>query len=159
MSPNRTLQSAGQPKAAAFALLLTAALMMLQAPAAWSSDSKPSQNLTATNSTENVSAFNLPRSLKDGRDPFYPSSTRVLAMIRPVEVKPSGPATLELKGISGTPDQPLAIINNRTMAVGESLDINTEQGRVRVMCLGIEGTKVKVRVQGEVRELMLRKGI
>jgi hypothetical protein len=106
-----------------------------------------------------VSVFTLPRSLNDGRDPFFPNSTRVVAANRPIEKKAPGPATLELKGISGTSDQPLAIINNRTLAVGEEQDVNTAEGRVRVLCLAIEGTKVRVKVQGETRELMLRKGI
>lgn len=105
------------------------------------------------------STFAMPRTLNEGRDPFYPSSTRVIAMSQPVQKKSAGPATLELKGISGTADRPLAIINNQTMAVGEELNVTTPQGRVKVMCLAIQGTKVRIKAQGQTRELLLRKGI
>jgi len=113
----------------------------------------------ATPSDQKVSAFTLPKTLKEGRDPFFPTSTRVMAMNRPVETKAPGPADLELKGISGTPERPLAIINNRTLAVGEEQDVSTPQGRVKVMCLAIEGTTVRVRAQGQTRQLIMRKGL
>lgn len=106
-----------------------------------------------------VSTFTLPRTLDEGRDPFFPTSTRVIAMTRPQRIQAPGPAKLELKGISGTPDRPLAIINNRTLAVGEEQDVTTSQGKVTVFCLAIEGTKVTIRAQGQTRQLMLRKGI
>ncbi|MCU0786739.1 MAG: hypothetical protein MUC91_00875 [Verrucomicrobia bacterium] len=66
---------------------------------------------------------------------------------------------LEFKGVSGTADRPLAIINNRTFAVGEEQDVTTANGKVKVMCLEIDGLKVKVRAQGATQELLLRKGI
>ncbi len=149
-------QSQGGLLAQSFGLALMT-LTLLASPAA-AADSSVSKPLEQTNPRP-LSTFGSPTTLNEGRDPFYPNSTRVLAMMRPVEKKGPGPATLELKGISGTSDQPLAIINNRTLAVGEEQDVNTAEGRVRVLCLAIEGTKVRVKVQGETRELMLRKGI
>jgi len=106
-----------------------------------------------------ASTFALPQTLDQGRDPFFPTSTRFFAMSRPQKTQAPGPAKLELKGISGTPDRPLAIINNRTLGVGEAQDVTTSEGRVRVYCLAIDGMKVTVRAQGQTRELMLRKGI
>lgn len=107
---------------------------------------------------EYVSTFITPTSLKEGRDPFHPKSTRFIA--KPVVVKPAvGPVVLECKGVSGTADRPLAIINNRTFAVGEEQFVNTAAGRVKVKCLAIDGMKVRVQAQGEVRELLFSKGV
>ena len=106
-----------------------------------------------------VSTFNFPQTLNDGRDPFFPTSTRVIAMFRPSPITNDGPAELELKGISGAGEQRLAIINNRTLAVGEEQNVTTPQGRVKVLLLAIEGTKVRIKAQGQTRELLLRKGI
>ena len=111
--------------------------------------------------TLTVSTFTRPMTLKDGRDPFHPLSTRHIEAFKPAvdEVVAKGPAKLELKGISGSSDRPLALINNRTLAVGEEQDVSTPEGRVKVMCLAIEGTTVRIRAQGQTRELVLRKGI
>jgi hypothetical protein len=137
---------------------ITASLALIVLP-----DTMPAQESPVTDGAKQTSAqrsaFVMPKTLNEGRDPFYPSSTRVIAMTQPVKKTIAGPATLELKGISGTADRPLAIINNQTMAVGEELDVTTPQGRVKVMCLAIDGTKVKIKAQGQTRELLLRKGI
>lgn len=106
-----------------------------------------------------ISTFTVPRTLNEGRDPFYPSSTRVIATARPVTKVARGPATLELKGISGTSNRPLALINNRTFAEGDEQDVTTPQGKVKVLCLEIEGTRVRIQAEGQTRELMLRQGI
>jgi len=109
-----------------------------------------------------VSTFTIPKTLSEGRDPFHPTSTRVIAMMRPPapEVAP-GPATLTLKGISGTTDRPLALINNQTFAEGDEQVVITPEGKVTVMCMEIklEGSKVTIKAQGQTRELMLRKGL
>jgi hypothetical protein len=108
-----------------------------------------------------VSTFTLPSTLKEGRDPFYPESQRVHSKTQPKTpvVVSKGPATLELKGISGTPDRPLALINNQTFAEGDKQMVSTTQGKIRVECVDIKGTTVKIIAQGQTRELMLRRGI
>jgi hypothetical protein len=138
---------------------ISVALVLIFLPASMPGQEAPAADGDNKDSSPRVSTFALPRTLNEGRDPFHPTSTRVIAMDQPVKKADTGPATLELKGISGTVDRPLAIINNATMAVGEELDVTTPQGRVKVVCLAIEGTKVKIRAQGETRELLLRKGI
>jgi hypothetical protein len=122
---------------------------------------KPAEAANPETNQLAVSRFTWPTTLNEGRDPFHPSSTWVVAVNRPKEPEnpDSGPATLELKGISGPPERRLAIINNRTLAVGEKQQVNTPQGRVLVTCLAIEGTTVRIEAQGQTRELMLRKGI
>ena len=118
----------------------------------------PSEEL----SEPGVSTFKIPTSLNEGRDPFYPNATRFLN--RPVEPAPDNthvPVVLEFKGISGTPERPLAIINNRTFAVGEEQEITTSQGRVKLRLLEIDpkAMRVKVIAQGETRELLFGKSI
>ena len=66
-------------------------------------------------------------------------------------------AELALMGISGTPEQPLAIINNRTFSAGEEGDVVTRAGKIRIRCVEINmssGT-VSVQVGGQSRELRL----
>lgn len=105
------------------------------------------------------SAFTIPKKVRDGRDPFYPKSTRVYGtdqLAKPV-VTVNPVADLALKGISGTAEEPLAIINNINFAAGEENDVTTRAGRIRIRCVEINrsaGT-VLVQVGGERRELRL----
>jgi len=105
------------------------------------------------------SMFVIPTKKAEGRDPFFPRSTRVYgvqvstnktAVVPPV-------ADLVLKGISGTREQPLAIINNITFTNGEENDVLTKVGRIRIRCLEInmDAGTVLVQVGGERRELRL----
>lgn len=105
------------------------------------------------------STFRQPKKPAEGRDPFFPKSTRVhgeVAVVKTVQsIKPI--TELALKGISGTPEQPLAIINNVNFSAGEESDVVTSAGRIRVRCVEINrstGT-VTVQVGGQTRELRL----
>jgi len=137
---------------------VAAAVLLLALPSAMSQDAVPAETETDS-ATEPVSTFTVPKSLNEGRDPFNPNSTRFITIKPIVKEDAPGPVKLELKGLSGTPERPLAIINNRTLAIGEEQDVTTPQGKVRVKCLDIDGTKVRIYAQGQMQELMLRKGI
>jgi len=110
--------------------------------------------------------FVMPRSPKEGTDPFFPRSKgpyeryQVIPKVtsaQPVVVT----AELRLNGISGSADRRLAIINNRTFEVGEEADIISGSDRVRIRVLEIKGDSVIAQfVAGGVRkELRLRKGL
>ena len=127
------------------------------------------QGRTAPTATNNVAAtnaiaksvFTTPESKKDGCDPFFPNSTRLwgLSMTQPVAVKdnkPTGIDCLSLKGLSGAPSNPLAMINGRTMAKGEDAEVNTDCGRLLVHCVDITTNSAVIEVSGERRELHLR---
>lgn len=105
------------------------------------------------------SVFVVPRKAVEGKDPFNPRSTRVYVTETPkVAPKPSLTSELALKGISGTPDRPLAIINNITFAVGETNDIVFKEGRLQMVCTDINmatGT-VMIQVGAEQRALRLQ---
>lgn len=105
------------------------------------------------------SIFMVPRKAADGKDPFFPNSSRVYGT--DTVTKSTGPAPvvadLTLKGISGTPEQPLAIINTTTCTTGETAEIITKNSRIKVQCVEINmaaGT-VLLQIGSERRELRL----
>jgi hypothetical protein len=121
---------------------------------------------TAPSTNEVVAAqsiFVIPTSPQEGRDPFYPRSTRIYAA--QVVAVPTNQTTavaapvsldLRLNGISGTAAQPLAIINNRTFGVGEQGEVITTTGRAHIRCLEIRKDTVIVQAPGETKILRLR---
>lgn len=105
-----------------------------------------------------LSTFVVPRKIADGRDPFFPNSSRVYGVDSTVTNRaPTIVADLVLKGISGTTEQPLAIINTTTFTVGEINEVIIKNGRLRVQCLEINmslGTAL-LQIGSERRELRL----
>lgn len=105
------------------------------------------------------SIFVVPRKAVEGKDPFNPRSTRVYVTEAPkVAPKVSLTSELALKGISGTAERPLAIINNITFAVGETNDIVFKEGRLQLVCTEINMTTgtVMIQVGAEQRALRLQ---
>jgi hypothetical protein len=108
-----------------------------------------------TATTTNVqSVFIQPAGPKDGRDPFYPASTRpyqsAVVAAKTAELNLN---LLVLQGISGEPAHRLVIINKRTFAVGDNLEVSTSQGRIRVHCLEINDNSVVIEANGQRHEL------
>lgn len=111
----------------------------------------------------------IPRSVFDsdpkaGKDPFFPKSTRrdvqVIPDPTPEPVVTDVTKALKLKGISGSLDQKLAIINNRTFAVGESDYIEVGTVKVHVLLKEIRQESVIVVVNNaHYKELKLREGV
>jgi len=111
------------------------------------------------------SVFVNPATPQDGKDPFFPRSSRHRPPPpRPADVakdsKKTGPPVievqLELKGISGTVERRLAIINNKTFEAGEQGEVATNVGRVGITCKEIKNDSVEVVVNGQARTLSLR---
>lgn len=140
-----------------FVLLLSAAATLSIAAAPTAPGAKPA----AAPAPEVIpqSVFVIPSTPGAARDPFYP--TRI---IQPETAKvqsntnsrPSSVGCLVLKGLSGVPSNPLAMINGRTMGRGEDAEINTDCGRLLVHCVDITTNSAIVEVGGERRELRLR---
>jgi hypothetical protein len=107
-----------------------------------------------------VSVFSIPSTPGAARDPFFPS--RIIqaesGRTSTTNARPAntGASCLVLKGLSGAPANPLAMINGRTMARGEDAEINTDCGRILVHCVDITTNSAIVEVGGERRELRLR---
>jgi hypothetical protein len=149
-------------------LTLTATLACVAWAASAPVNAAPKPIATNTAPAEPViaqSVFVLPSAPPEGKDPFYPRSTRpyttfVLAKTNNMPAPAIAlTAELHLGGISGSADRPLAIINNRTFEVGEQGDVYTNVGRSRIRCLEIRADAVVVQIGGERRVLHLRSGI
>jgi len=105
-----------------------------------------------TGSGQIKSVFAMPANPKDGRDPFFPESTRVIdaevAASHTVEI-----TSLRVPGISGPPGHLLAIINTHTFAAGEEGDVKTASGPVHIRCLEIQASSVLVEINGQVHRI------
>jgi hypothetical protein len=131
--------------------------------------SAPPQNMSAPAAkepqaaqTNNVpeSVFLIPSNRSEGRDPFFPHSTRPLSgAVVAKATAPVAPINLELKALFGTPDRRMAMINNRNFEIGEEQEIPTPGGRVRVRCLEIHEDSVVIEASGVRRILRLRTGV
>jgi hypothetical protein len=112
-----------------------------------------------------VSVFeNLPPA--QGKDPFFPKSHR-----RDPAPTPGGQAAggvgssttpvapiLALKGVVGSKTRRLALINNQTMAAGETSSVRVPDGHVRVRCVEIGPDYVWIKVEGEEQPKRLELG-
>jgi hypothetical protein len=108
-----------------------------------------------------LSIFVVPQKVTEGKDPFFPNSSRVYGAGSSARATnaPSIMADLTLKGISGTVEQPLAIINTTTFTTGEINEVLLKKGRIKVQCLEINmvaGT-VLLQVGGDRRQLALQR--
>lgn len=107
------------------------------------------------------SEFAVPRKNTEGRDPFFPESARPFMTETPVKtaVTVNAPeAEFVLKGIAGTAEQPLAIINTTTFTTGESNDVIIKSQRFKVRCVEINvvtGTAL-IEYGGSRRQLKLQ---
>jgi|ERR1017187_1840106 hypothetical protein len=133
---------------------LTAGL--LPAAILWASPlvAAPANQAQSANTNSLRSVFILPANPGQGRDPFFPKSNR------PYETSMAATNTVEatalvVKGISGSSDHRLVIINNHTFATGDIGDVITGQGRIRVHCIEIKPRSVVVEVSGQYHELPL----
>ena len=109
------------------------------------------------------SLFIIPATPEEGKDPFFPLSTRLYtSVVVRTNVHSSSPAAipsdLKLNGISGTADHRLAIINNRTFETNEEGVVSTAAGPLRIRCLEIKPDSVLIQIGGEQRVLRLRPG-
>ncbi len=94
------------------------------------------------------SVFVMPSSPKEGRDPFYPESTRVyettITTTHVVEI-----TSLAVKGYSLVNGNPCVIINNHSFMAGDEGDVTVPGGRLHVLCVDIKPSKVLVEVNGQ----------
>jgi hypothetical protein len=104
-----------------------------------------------------LSTFAVPRKVTEGRDPFFPNSIRVYGESLNTNRSATVMVDLVLKGISGTTEKPLAIINSTIFTAGESNEVILKNGRMRIQCVEINlsaGT-VLLQIGTERRELRL----
>ena len=159
------------PSFRAWTLPLAAALLGLtfttraaQTPPAAGDKAKATTNAAPAALELPKSVFIIPTNYAEGKDPFFPLSTR-LNPPPPTPVTPTNsapapvqPVQLDLKGISGALNHRLAIINNQTFGVGEAGEVTANSARVRIVCQEIKDDSVVVLVNGQKRTLHLRPG-
>jgi Type II secretion system protein B len=127
-------------------------LLISLAAAAGNTFAQPAQKSDDKSTQPVRSVFSMPASPNDGRDPFYPDSSRPYQGIAPAHVVEI--TTLTVHGFSGTPDNRMVIINNHTFGVGDEGDVLTPGGRVHVRCIEINPNGVVVEANGQRRELI-----
>ena len=100
------------------------------------------------------SVFTQPKNPKEGRDPFFPNSTRPYEGIPVPGVKNvTDFSALVIKGFSGVAPNQLVIINDVTFGVGDDREVRTSEGRIRIHCVGINGSSAVVEMNGQQHTL------
>jgi len=105
------------------------------------------------------SVFIIPTSPAEGRDPFFPNSTRAPGSVQPEKQAhtDSGPSLFILNGVNLLPGNRTAMINGRTIAEGETAQIPTANGDVSVHLLEFKNNNVVVIQFGtQTQELHMR---
>jgi hypothetical protein len=107
------------------------------------------------------SEFTLPSKVTQGRDPFFPNSSR--PYVSETVVKNTNASSVPeveflLKGISGSVEQPLAIINTTTFTTGEENEVIIKSKRIKLRCVEINMTAGTVLIEyaGSRRALKLQ---
>ena len=135
----------------AFVMVLPVAAAPAPAPAATPAATHVAQPVTPEVTLRSV--FVLPTNLKEGRDPFFPASTRPYEDAASKNPVAGDLTALVLKGFSGTPDHRLAIINNHTFGVGDEGDVLTPHSRIHIRCVEIKDKSVVIESGGQRHEL------
>ncbi|MGO8836588.1 MAG: hypothetical protein ACLQAH_05090 [Limisphaerales bacterium] len=99
------------------------------------------------------SVFTMPTNPKEGRDPFFPDSNRPYESATAGKPHVADVSSLVLRGISGSSNQRLAIINSHTIGVGDEQDLVTPQGRLHIRCIEIKTNSVVIESGGSIHEL------
>jgi len=130
-------------------------VVLVSAPVLWAAPpvSAPAAKSQPAMTNSPRSVFILPANPAEGRDPFFPKSNRPYEMAPAATNNVPEVTALVVRGISGSPDHRLVIINNHTFATGDIADVITDQGRIRVHCVEIKSRSVIIEVGNQYHEL------
>lgn len=119
----------------------------------------PTETNSATAKTApSKSIFSMPKKFSEGRDPFYPESTRVFQQVmaenssHTVEI-----SSLTVQGYSRDSQNAYVIINNRTFGIGDERDVITPGGRVHLKCIEVLPETVVIEYNGSLHQIPLAK--
>src|SRR5207249_3073878 len=97
-----------------------------------------------------------------GKDPFFPNRPRLGVLPTPAAtnvVATAGPnlSDLQLRGITGSPERRIALINTDPLEKGEEKEVRTSNGKLKIQVLEIREKSVLLRIEGqkEPKELLL----
>jgi hypothetical protein len=109
------------------------------------------------------SVFVIPSGPQEGKDPFFPKSSRVYLSEKPVVptnnfVAPTPQQTFDLKlnGISGTAEHRLAIINGKTFEKDEEGEVRVGAAKVNIRVVEITANSATVQVGARQQVLHMR---
>ena len=125
-----------------------AAGFMMVLPAAAAPAAQPAAPEVVLRST-----FVMPKTPDEGRDPFFPNSNRPYESAVAAQPHVGDVSSLVLKGISGSENHRLAIINNHTFGVGDEANLATPQGTIHIRCVEIKAGSVVIETGGQRHEL------
>jgi len=98
-----------------------------------------------------------------GKDPFFPKSTRRVSNHQTPDLSNVSQdpvdGTITLQGLSFVGGRKLALINKRTLAEGEEMDVRTKNGMARLKCVEIRERSVVISIRGVTQEISLRPGL
>lgn len=104
------------------------------------------------------SVFVMPTGPREGRDPFFPESSRPYEDVTPAKPTQVPVGNLfTVKGVSIENGHTMVIINNHTFAVGDEDDVLTPGGRVHLRLIEIRDDIVEIEANGTRRELSIAK--
>jgi len=96
-----------------------------------------------------------------GRDPFFPNSKGRLGRV-PVKTNEVVASTLSqfpneirVQGFSNQRDKIIVIVNGKSIAKGEKIELNLRVGRVSVRCLDVTEKSIILEANGITQELSL----
>jgi hypothetical protein len=155
---NRHVKSCKSAMAAWLSAALVTVLPAAAAPAAAPAATPAATHIAPLVTPEVTlrSGFVLPANPKEGRDPFFPTSTRPYEDAVSKNPVAGDLTALVLKGFSGTPDHRLAIINNHTFGVGDEGDVLTPHSRIHIRLVEVRTNSVVIESGGQRHELSYR---
>lgn len=134
--------------------LLTGLLVSLTCATAWADTSKPA-SAPAAKPAPTRSTFTMPKQFSEGRDPFFPESTRVFQAVMlesPTRSKVEV-SSLSVKGYYRDAKSAYVIINNHTFTVGDEGDVPTTGGRIHIKCVDVLPNAVVIEFNGSMHQL------
>lgn len=140
------------------ALLRKSLILTLAAAGAPAVLGEPPKAAAKTAPVPPHSVFVMPTSPREGRDPFFPESSRPYEDAVPA--KPTQTVVVNafmVKGLSVENGHTMVIINNHTFAVGDEGDVLTPGGRVHLRLIAISGGTAVIEANGTRRELSIAK--
>jgi len=97
----------------------------------------------------------VPANPREGRDPFFPESSRPYEDAAPTNKANNSINALAIHGVSYLHGRPMVIINNHTFAIGDEGDVQASGSRVRLRLIEIRKDAAVIEVNGLRRELTI----
>ncbi len=101
------------------------------------------------------STFTQPKQFSEGRDPFYPESTRVFqaVMAESPNSHKADVSALVVKGYYRDSKGAFVIINNHTFTTGDEGNVITPGGRIHLKCVDVLPNVVIIECNGSMHQL------